>query len=101
MIIDDDQGRENTYILRKGSAYPDDLIAGTVITLTTASPGMALPSPQFLAIHAACAKVCHMCGMAEVIDKILRDSETVKVLSEDGSGSSFATLRNSLAVLVH
>jgi hypothetical protein len=101
MIDDNVQGRENTYILRKGSAYPDDLIADTVITFTTAVPGMALPSPQFLAIHAACAKVCHMCGMAEIIDKILRDSETVKVLSEDGLGLSFATLWNSLAVLVH
>ena len=101
MIDDDIKGCENTYFLRKGSAYPADLIAGTVITFTTATPGMALPNPQFLAIHAACAKVCHMCGMAEVIDKILRDLETVKVLSEDGSGLSFATLHNSLAVLVH
>jgi hypothetical protein len=39
--------------------------------------------------------------MTKVIDKIIRDWETVKVLSKDGSGPSFATLHSSLSVLVH
>jgi hypothetical protein len=37
--------------------------------------------------------------MAEAIDKIVKDLENIKVLSYDGSGSSFEVLRGALEVL--
>jgi hypothetical protein len=37
--------------------------------------------------------------MAEAIDKIVRDWEAIKVLSEDGSGPSFDILCGVLEVL--
>jgi hypothetical protein len=95
------QGSENTYKLKKGSEYPDDVLDGTKITLRTAIPGMKVPSARFLAIHAACAKIIHASGMAEVIDKVLEEREKVRVLSEDGSGYGYRLLQESLAVLAY
>ena len=47
-----------------------------------------LPSPTYLAIHAACAKVAHLSGAAECIDKFYRDMEDGKTLNSDGASAS-------------
>jgi len=39
--------------------------------------------------------------MAEVVDKAIRDWESVKIFSEDGSGSALTLLYTSLAVLAY
>ncbi|KIO19098.1 hypothetical protein M407DRAFT_83235 [Tulasnella calospora MUT 4182] len=46
-----------------------------------------VPDPPFLALHAACAKVVHQSGMAEILDKFCRDLERTAVLSTDGSSA--------------
>ena len=58
-----------------------------MITFHSADLRIALPDPLYLAIHAACAKVCHASGAAEVVEKILRDYEETKVLATDGSSN--------------
>ncbi|EKM51666.1 uncharacterized protein PHACADRAFT_261937, partial [Phanerochaete carnosa HHB-10118-sp] len=49
---------------------------------------LPLPDPRLLAVHAACARVVHMSGAAEYMDKCDRDAEDMQVLAEDGSSSA-------------
>ena len=45
-----------------------------------------LPDRRYLSLHAAepaVARVVHMAGMAEYIDDIIREQETICVLSDD------------------
>ncbi|KAJ7673290.1 hypothetical protein DFH06DRAFT_1467646 [Mycena polygramma] len=51
-----------------------------------------LPDPRLLALHAVCARVAHMSGAAEVLDKFDRDVEDVQVLAEDGSTAKLLDL---------
>ena len=46
---------------------------------------LPVPSPAYLAIHAACAKVAHLSGAAEYINKFYHDS---KILTPDGASAS-------------
>jgi len=60
----------------------------TTMTFTTRDPEkLPLPSPEYLAIHAACARVANLSGAGEHIDKVLRELEDTKVLSKDGSST--------------
>ena len=59
------------------------------MTFTTPNPAtLPVPSPELLALHAACAKVAHLSGAGEYIDKIDRDIEDLGVLSYDGASSN-------------
>ncbi|KAG8744936.1 hypothetical protein FRC10_009171 [Ceratobasidium sp. 414] len=58
---------------------------GAVVTFTTTDEELELPDPRYLAIHAACAKVLFTSGMAEYVDRVIRDMEDLAVLREDGS----------------
>ena len=60
----------------------------TTVTFTTRDPEkLPLPSPEYLKIHAAYAKVAHLSGAGEHIDKVLRELEHTKVLSNDGTSA--------------
>jgi hypothetical protein len=60
----------------------------TIVTFTTRDPEkLPLPSLEYLKIHAACARVAHLSGAGEHIDKILRELEYTKVLSDDGASA--------------
>jgi len=54
------------------------------------------PSPLFLTIHGSIPRVLHLFGRGEKLEKILRDYQTLKVLSED---RTFADLLE-LALLI-
>ncbi|KDN36793.1 hypothetical protein RSAG8_10575, partial [Rhizoctonia solani AG-8 WAC10335] len=56
-----------------------------VVTFSSTSPDLPLPDPQYLAFHAACARVVKFSGGAETIDRILRELEKEKALAEYGS----------------
>ena len=45
------------------------------------------PDPLLLALHATCARVAHMSGAAEFLDRLERDTEEIKVLTFDGSSA--------------
>lgn len=57
------------------------------MTFTTEDEKLPLPSPEYLNIHAACARVAHLSGAGEHIDKVLRDLEHTLVLSKDGASA--------------
>jgi hypothetical protein len=59
------------------------------VTFTSPDPiTLPVPSPELLALHAACAKVAHLSGAGEQIDKFDRDLDDLRVLAPDGSSSS-------------
>ncbi|KAM6503553.1 hypothetical protein JOM56_000496, partial [Amanita muscaria] len=47
-----------------------------------------LPSRDYLALHAACAKVAHLSGAAEYMDSMFTDMEEMPVLSNDDSSAA-------------
>jgi hypothetical protein len=58
------------------------------VIFTTPDPvKLPVPSPVYLAIHAACAKVAHLSGAAEYIDNVSRDMEDMRTLDPHGSSS--------------
>ncbi|EGO01682.1 hypothetical protein SERLA73DRAFT_70852 [Serpula lacrymans var. lacrymans S7.3] len=58
------------------------------VTFTTQdTEKLPLPSPEYLKIHAACARVAHLSGTGEHIDKISSELEDHNVLSEDGASA--------------
>jgi len=55
------------------------------VTFTTPDPvKYPVPSRTYLGIHAACAKVAHLSGAGQCIDKFYRDLEDWKTLDPDG-----------------
>ncbi|TFK31757.1 hypothetical protein BDQ12DRAFT_707890 [Crucibulum laeve] len=58
------------------------------VTFSTPDPiKLPVPSPTYLAIHAACAQVAHLSGASEYIDKFDRDMEDGTTL-DHGGGSA-------------
>jgi hypothetical protein len=62
------------------------------VTFTSSDPSIfPYPSPQLLGLHAACAKVAHLSGAGEYIDKFDSDADDLDVLATDGSSSDVLT----------
>ncbi|KAI5995279.1 hypothetical protein F5J12DRAFT_896501 [Pisolithus orientalis] len=57
------------------------------VTFATTDPKYPLPSPNYLAIRAACAKVAHLSGAAKYIAEVLSRMEDTCVLAEDGGSA--------------
>ena len=55
------------------------------VTFTAHDGRYPLPDENILAVHAAVAAILHASGMAEVIDRILRDRDETPCLAADGS----------------
>ncbi|KAF5354222.1 hypothetical protein D9756_007009 [Leucocoprinus leucothites] len=69
------------------------------VKFTSTNKNLLLPSPTYLRIHAACAKVAHLSGAGEYIDKLYQDLEDSKVLNPNGSSSE--TLEHALFQKLH
>ncbi|TBU63545.1 hypothetical protein BD310DRAFT_916629 [Dichomitus squalens] len=76
--------------------HPHNIPAVVHFTAHSNSP---LPSPKYLAIHAACCRVAHMSGAAEYVEAIYRDMEKLQVLSEDGASAPPTSSRTLSIVL--
>ncbi|KAH9046948.1 hypothetical protein EDB83DRAFT_2403959 [Lactarius deliciosus] len=59
------------------------------------------PNPECLKIHAALAKVLHLCGAAEYIESVESDAETEGTLRLDGETDFASYLRSKIPVMVH
>ncbi|KAH9171033.1 hypothetical protein EDB89DRAFT_1973712 [Lactarius sanguifluus] len=59
------------------------------------------PNPDYLKIHAAFAKVLHLCGAAEYIERIERGAETEGTLHLDGETDFASYLRSKIPLIVH
>ncbi|KAF9513999.1 hypothetical protein BS47DRAFT_1454960 [Hydnum rufescens UP504] len=69
------------------------------VVFASSDPLPPLPNPRYLEMHAAAAKVAHLSGAAEYIEKTLRDLEEVKVLAADGSSAEL--LKSALQISAH
>ncbi|KDR74064.1 hypothetical protein GALMADRAFT_250794 [Galerina marginata CBS 339.88] len=59
------------------------------VTFTTHDPEKyPVPSPTYLAIHAACAKVAHLSGAAARIDEFYRNMEDGETLDPNGASAN-------------
>jgi hypothetical protein len=77
------QGTANTYNVRWRNNWRGIRSAMTTVTFAS-QEGLPPPSPDYLRIHASCAKVANLSGAGDYIDKILSDLENIQVLSRDG-----------------
>jgi len=60
------------------------------VTFESSQPGLDLPDPRYLRMHAACCRVARLSGAAGYVEDILDDLDEgkTKVLSEDGSSGT-------------
>ena len=59
----------------------------TTVKFVSADERIPLPSPQYLSLHAVCARVASLSGAAEYIESFDKDMENTNVLSVDGSSA--------------
>ena len=78
---------ENVYRLTKYPGCPTffPLPSDPTITLTAHDPTYALPSRILLEIHAAIARILHITGMGQLIDKIMEDRAAIGCFAPDGT----------------
>ncbi|KAK0438225.1 hypothetical protein EV421DRAFT_1906766 [Armillaria borealis] len=79
----------HTYPPNRNAVYglPDQ------VTLTDATGGqIPLPSRRYFQLHDACAKIAHLSGAGEIVERLFRDVEDVKVLAEDGGSQHLLSL---------
>ncbi|KAG8929474.1 hypothetical protein FRC02_005533 [Tulasnella sp. 418] len=62
------------------------------ITFTSTDPRLALPSPRYLGIHAACARVAHLSAAGKYVEDMFRDLEELPVLASDGTSADALNL---------
>jgi hypothetical protein len=55
--------------------------------MTTTDPNLQRPSPNYLRLHAACARVAHLSGAAEYVASLYRNLDDKGVLANDGSSA--------------
>ncbi|EEB95421.1 hypothetical protein MPER_05615 [Moniliophthora perniciosa FA553] len=84
----------NRYRIKTASDFYPSTTRRKTITFVSSDSELPLPSPELLALHAACAKVAHLSGAAAYIDQLDRDTDDMCVLAHDGGSSSI--LNNAL-----
>lgn len=69
---------------RKGRTLTTGLSEVDVEFRTQEESFVEPPNPEYLKVHAAFAKVLHLCGAAEYIENVERDAEMEGTLRLDG-----------------
>ena len=92
--IIDGRRTEGAYVLPLPGAVP----SGEYLEFVHAIPEYPQISNKLLRIRAAVGEVLHMIGAAEAIDSLLRDWDSLQVLSEDGTDAEL--LHNRLQLIV-
>ncbi|KAK0207733.1 hypothetical protein IW262DRAFT_1281698, partial [Armillaria fumosa] len=91
----------NCYNVR--SFEPQFFESPTQVTFTTSdNEQLPVPSAALLALHATCARVAHLSGVAEHIDKLDRDADDLAILAPDGSSAEVlsSALWNRMALVL-
>ncbi|KAF8573903.1 hypothetical protein K439DRAFT_1399426 [Ramaria rubella] len=72
------------------------------VIFTSTHPGLPLPDPRYLALHAACAKVAHVSGAGQYVESVYRDMDSAEVLASNGSSADVleAALARKTGILV-
>ncbi|KAK7693705.1 hypothetical protein QCA50_003277 [Cerrena zonata] len=90
---------DNTYII----CFSDPLTQvridkdQRIVSFTTPDEiALPVPSPQNLAVHAACCRIARMSGAAEYVENLIRNTESQNTLFLAPDGSSAELLANKL-----
>lgn len=67
------------------SRWQYNYIHGRTIHMRDHGTRVPLPSRALLQFHAAIARVLHLTGAGELIDRVQRDRDEIRVLAQDGS----------------
>ena len=51
----------------------------------SSEPEVKMPSKRYLKLHASCARIAHLSGAANIVEKWDRESDESHVLASDGS----------------
>ncbi|KAH8997209.1 hypothetical protein EDB86DRAFT_937136 [Lactarius hatsudake] len=86
---------------RQGSTLSNGSVDSDVEFPTLEVSSVEPPNPICLKIHAAFAKVLHLCGAAEYIESVERDAETEGTLRLDGETDFASYLRSKIPIIVH
>ncbi|KAK0199866.1 hypothetical protein DFS33DRAFT_1365519 [Desarmillaria ectypa] len=87
------ENQPNTYAVVSNLSSLLDRLPSRIVTFATPNPqALPLPSPAYLAIHAACCRVAHLSGAAEYVEKVFQEEEEIRervgsmcILAEDGT----------------
>ncbi|EAU81019.1 hypothetical protein CC1G_13484 [Coprinopsis cinerea okayama7 len=81
----DPNAEPNTYELEAPEPFIIKHFPKIVRFQSSDPENLPLPSPRYLEIHAAFARIAHLAGATDYIDRIMRDLEDKTVLANDGS----------------
>jgi len=81
------------FYLERFNHLESDNFGRLFVTFSRTDERQEYPHPRLLGLHAACARVAHMSGAAEAIDKVERDLEDTTVLAKDGSSAHLLEYR--------
>ncbi|KAK7030885.1 hypothetical protein VNI00_013995 [Paramarasmius palmivorus] len=76
---------KDCYITKTSSDWYYPLLKKKITFQST--PDLPAPSPELLALHAACATVAHLSGAGAYIDELDEDTDSLPVLTHDGQSS--------------
>ena len=62
------------------------------ITFGTTHPLLRVPNSRYLLLHATCAKVANLSGVADYFETVLEEWEEVPVLKSDGRSADLLGL---------
>ncbi|KAE8148357.1 hypothetical protein BDV25DRAFT_131304 [Aspergillus avenaceus] len=83
MALEAMPNQPNTYTAKSYIRLP--YYIKPIITFTDNGTGTNLPRPELLWLHATIARILHLTGKGDQLDKILRDKESTRDLASDGS----------------
>ena len=69
------------------------------VEFRTEEPSVEPPNPDYLKVHAAFAKVLHLCGAADYMQKVEADAEMEGTLRMNGETDFGSYLRSQLISL--
>jgi hypothetical protein len=85
---------------RQGTALSNGLKEADV-EFRTEEPSVKPPNPDYLKVHAAFAKVLHLCGAAEYMEKVEEDAEMEGTLRMNGETDFGSYLQSKLAITAY
>ncbi|CDO74379.1 hypothetical protein BN946_scf184816.g2 [Trametes cinnabarina] len=95
------EGQPNCYNIELAPSLGRPPFIPRRVQFVSHHPGLPLPSPRYLEVHAACCRIAHMSGAAEYLDLIYRRMEELQVLANNGGSADVLTfaLHRRLAVV--
>ena len=87
-----------------GKEYLPDIGVGikqriTFRTATVGSKNIPPPHPRLIGLHASCARIAHMSGVAEHLKELFRDTDMISVMTEPNAAYELTRALKTLQIL--